>query len=305
MKKNTFDLIVCPLCKGRLHFLDGKESLECRSCQVEYKIDEGIPIFINDAVFEKYNTELKLQDLDEEQSFYEDMYSDLNGLDDGHCVVSGYDELYAFMNSIERGTLLDVGCGAGHHSKDLSVLGFDVTGIDISINGLKQAQQVNAAAQQDADFLLADIENLPFKNNAFDVVFCGLILHHFPKRDKLIRELNRVCRRHFIAFEVNAYDPVSYFRFDIVNPIIGVPNITKNQRTVSPFRLAKELMGMNFEDVSWEFLDVHHYLGRYPQSFKAKVLKTIKQTTCLLPVQYRNNKFMLKASRSHVAENRI
>jgi|GEM_PF-3520354 len=305
MKKHTFDQVVCPLCKGRLHADAERKILECKSCEVEYRVDEGIPIFINDAVFEKYNTELKLQDLDEEQSFYEDMYSDLNGLDDGHCVVSGYDELYEFMSSVERGTLLDVGCGAGHHSKDLSKLGFDVTGIDISMNGLKQARQVNAAARQDADFLLADIENLPFKNNSFDVVFCGLILHHFPRRDRLIRELNRVCRRHFIAFEVNAYDPVSYFRFDIVNPIIGVPHITKNQRTVSPFRLAKQLSAMSFDNISFEFLDVHHYLGRYPHSLKAKILKTIKQTTNVLPVQYRNNKFMLKASRNQVAENRL
>jgi len=297
MKEQTMATVVCPLCKGLLRFHQDQSCLECGSCKVSYLVVDGIPIFINDAVFEKYNTELKLQDLDEEQSFYEQMYSDLNGLDDGHCVVAGYDELYRFMEGIDHGTLLDVGCGAGHHSKDLSAMGFQVTGIDISMNGLRQARSVTTAVGQDVEFMLADIENLPFEDNSFDVVFCGLILHHFPRRSKLIRELNRVCRSHFIAFEVNAYDPVSFLRFDVINPTIGIPSITRNQRTVSPFRLAKELEQAGFATIRYEFLDVHHYLGRYPQSLKAKILKLLKGITQLLPVQYRNNKFMLKASR--------
>lgn len=301
MKPRTVDQIACPFCKGDLQLRAEPERLFCESCKLDYRIVDGVPVFINDDVFDKYNADLKQQNLDEEQTFYEQMYSDLKGLDDGHCVVAGYDDLYQFMQGIEPGTLLDVGCGAGHHSKDLARLGFEVTGIDISLNGLKQAREVNAAAGQDSDFILADIENLPLKDNSYDIVFCGLILHHFPKRDKLLKELNRVCRKHFVAFEVNAYDPVSFFRFDVLNPLIGLPNITKNQRTVSPFRLAKELRGLTFAECSWEFLDVHHYVGRYPDSFKAKMINTIKGLTNAMPVQYKNNKFMLKASRMTVS----
>ena len=101
------------------------------------------------------------------------MYQNLKGIDDGHCVVYGYDEIYDFMSDIPRGSLLDIGCGAGHHSKDLSSLGYEVTGIDLSINGLMQAQNVSKAHNQNISFVVGDVENLPFDDNSFDVVFCS------------------------------------------------------------------------------------------------------------------------------------
>ncbi len=256
-----------------------------------------MPNFLPDNLMDKYNSELKFQDLHEEMNFYQNMYENLKGIDDGHCVVYGYEEIYNFMSDIPRGSLLDVGCGAGHHSKDLSSLGYEVTGIDISVNGLLQAQSVSKADDQKINFVIGDVENLPFDDDSFDVVFCSLILHHFPKRNKLLKEISRVCKRYFVTFEVNSYDPISFIRFNIVNPTIGISTITKNQRTVSPDKLRNELCKLGLKNSSIKYVDVHNYTGRNPDSIKAKMLNVYKKVSNLLPYKCRFNLFIMKATK--------
>ena len=167
MNQELFSRTICPPCKEKL--LQQETGLFCHKCGQSYNFVNGMPNFLPANLMEKYNSELKLQDLHEEMDFYQNMYKNLNGLDDGHCVVYGYDEIYDFMKDVPRGSLLDVGCGAGHHSKDLSTLGYEVTGIDLSVNGLLQAQNVSKAHNQNIDFVIGDVENLPFEDNSFEI----------------------------------------------------------------------------------------------------------------------------------------
>ena len=294
MHNRLIEKLVCPVCKGELEYDD---KLLCIRCDQSFDFIEGIPNFLPEKLFKKYNLELKDQDLIEEQNFYDNLYSDLKDLDDGHCVVYGYEELYDFMSDIPSGTLLDVGCGAGHHSKDLAIKGFEVTGIDISVNGLFQAKKVCKSSNQIVDFILGDIENLPFADNSYDVVFCGLILHHFPKKNKILYELTRVCKSCLVALEVNSYDLISFFRFNILNPTIGIHNITRNQRTVSPVKLESDLRLLGFSNFEFNYIDVHHNIGRYPNNLKSKMLYGYKVLTKFLPYRFRFNKFMMKCKK--------
>lgn len=295
MDQGLISKFICPPCKEKLLFQE--TGLFCHKCGQTYHFICDMPNFLPDNLMGKYNSELKLQDLHEEMDFYQNMYQDLKGIDDGHCVVYGYDELYNFMKDVPRGSLLDVGCGAGHHSKDLSTLGYDVTGIDLSVNGLKQAQCVSKANNQNIGFVIGDVENLPFDDNSFDIVFCSLILHHFPKREKLLKEISRVCKSYFVTFEVNSYHPLSFIRFDIINPTIGIRNISKNQRTVSPDKLTSELDKLGFKNNNVKYVDIHHYTGRNPDSIKAKMLKAYRMFSDLLPYKYRFNLFIMKATK--------
>ncbi len=295
MNKRLLGKLVCPLCRSKLRM--NENIIICNKCGQKYGLINKIPNFLPENLMQKYNTELKLQDLEEEKKFYDRMYQNLNGLDDGHCVVYGYDEIYGFMDDIPKGSLLDIGCGAGHHSKDLALIGYEVTGIDISLNGLQQAEKVNEARKLDVSFVLGDVENLPFDDNSFDIVFCSLIIHHFVNRHKLLSEVARVCKKYFLAFEVNAYDPLSFLRFDIINPTIGIHNITKNQRTVSPVKLEKELRCLGFNDILVRYADIHHNIGRYPRSFLVRMLNIYKKTTNILPYKCRFNKFIMKCKK--------
>lgn len=282
---------VCPLCKKKLDFQSG--GMVCKGCHQTYPLINGIPNFLTENLMAKYNSGPKDQDLDEEQSFYQNMYKDMKGLDDGHCVVYGYDSIYNYMGKVPTGDLLDVGCGAGHHSKDLAMKGYNVVGIDIALNGLVQAEKICAANNLSIDFVLGDIENLPFDDNSFDTVFCSLILHHFPKRKNLLRELARVSKKYFVAFEVNAYDVISFIRFDIINPTLGIRSITKNQRTVSPTKLERELIGLGYNEIRVEYVDIHESIGKYPTSLKAKLFRGYNVIMHLMPFRFRFNKFIL------------
>jgi SAM-dependent methyltransferase len=61
-------------------------------------------------------------------------------------------------------TVLDLGCGTGRHSKCLACRGFDVTGIDLSAESLKQAR---AGECSNPRFLRQDMR-LPFRAGPFD-----------------------------------------------------------------------------------------------------------------------------------------
>lgn len=64
--------------------------------------------------------------------------------------------------------ILDVGCGTGRHSIELSLRGYDVTGIDLSEGQLTRAREKAAKNNLQIKFLHHDARNLPF-NDEFDL----------------------------------------------------------------------------------------------------------------------------------------
>ena len=48
MEKKLFDILVCPLCKGKLKFDKKHNELICRFDRVAYPVREGIPIMLAD-----------------------------------------------------------------------------------------------------------------------------------------------------------------------------------------------------------------------------------------------------------------
>ncbi len=63
--------------------------------------------------------------------------------------------------------VLDVACGKGRHSKNLAALGFDVTGIDLSVNSIAEAKKYG---NENLHFDVWDMRK-PYKPGYFDVVF--------------------------------------------------------------------------------------------------------------------------------------
>lgn len=60
--------------------------------------------------------------------------------------------------------ILDVGCGTGRHTIELSKRGYHVTGIDLSENQLKRARKKAEQNKLQIDFLLQDARKLKFIN---------------------------------------------------------------------------------------------------------------------------------------------
>lgn len=59
--------------------------------------------------------------------------------------------------------ILDVGCGTGRHSIELTKRGYKVTGIDLSPSQIGRAREKAMNAGLEIDFMVADARNLPFE----------------------------------------------------------------------------------------------------------------------------------------------
>ena len=77
--------------------------------------------------------------------------------------------------------LLDVGCGTGRHSIELSKRGYKMTGIDLSESLLTKAREKAVKQNLTVNFLKHDARELPF-NIEFDVPH-----HRDPRRTRLPR----------------------------------------------------------------------------------------------------------------------
>lgn len=64
--------------------------------------------------------------------------------------------------------ILDIGCGTGRHSIELTKRGYHVTGIDLSDSQLQRAREKAAEQKLHINFQKHDARHLPF-NNEFDV----------------------------------------------------------------------------------------------------------------------------------------
>ncbi len=69
--------------------------------------------------------------------FYHILYRDRDATE-----AQGFmDNLTRYLNLPEGGTILDLACGKGRHSRYLNKIGYDVTGIDLSVNSIAYAKQ--------------------------------------------------------------------------------------------------------------------------------------------------------------------
>jgi uncharacterized protein YbaR (Trm112 family) len=44
--KELFDILACPVCRGKLRYASDKKKLECEQCRVKYPIENGIPVIL-------------------------------------------------------------------------------------------------------------------------------------------------------------------------------------------------------------------------------------------------------------------
>jgi len=138
--------------------------------------------------------------------------------------------------------------------------------------------------------VVADAERLPFRNGSINVLWSSLLLHHFPKLASLPDELARITSKRIIAMEPNAHNLLSWFAFNVVNPIWGLSTTTRNQRALFPERLNKRMARAGFRP------DMFRYAHRAWQDDKRAfglVRRLYDGIARRLPERFQANKFLV------------
>lgn len=116
--------------------------------------------------------------------------------------------LFSLVPELTGKAVLDLGCGYGENCAEFKALGADkVLGVDISEKMLAVAIEKHA----DIEFIRADISDLFFIKDRYDVVFSSLALHYIED---------------FGSFVKSVYDiltPGGYFIFSQEHPMTTAP----------------------------------------------------------------------------------
>ncbi|UCE07675.1 MAG: class I SAM-dependent methyltransferase [bacterium] len=98
----------------------------------------------------------------------------------------------------QKGKMIDVGCGAGGTAVVLAKMFADceVVGIDLSEPLLKIAEGSNQAAQlgERIKFEKADVQQIPYPDNSFDVVINLNMVHLVEDPISMLNEMERILK---------------------------------------------------------------------------------------------------------------
>jgi SAM-dependent methyltransferase len=91
-------------------------------------------------------------------------------------------------------SVLDVASGTGNAALPAAANGAHVTASDLTPELLQAGAQRAQAAGLELDWITADAENLPFEDDAFDIVMSSIGVMFAPRHQAAADELVRVCR---------------------------------------------------------------------------------------------------------------
>lgn len=92
------------------------------------------------------------------------------------------------------GKCLEIGCGRGSISSYFASHNYDCTLMDISPSVLRIATGIFSTSGHSARFVCGDALQVPFQNDAFDVVVSIGLLEHFENVEAVLKEQVRIAR---------------------------------------------------------------------------------------------------------------
>jgi ubiquinone/menaquinone biosynthesis C-methylase UbiE len=135
--------------------------------------------------------------------------------------------------------VLDLPCGTGRMIDNITKLGFQYTGGDISPHMIEEARKEAAGNPNVVRFVEADLEKLPFADNSFDCIIIWRILHHQADplvRQRMLTEAARVTRRWVLVSFHHLLSATAFRKF-IQRTCFGRQ---QNGRPITHWRLGRE-----------------------------------------------------------------
>jgi len=110
-------------------------------------------------------------------------------------------DLMQLLGPLQGRRVLELGCGRGRFAVFLARSGAETTGVDVGPDLVAAARELARINQVECRFEQANVTDLPFEADAFDLVVGIAILHHLSDRDllKALQETHRVLEKGGIA----------------------------------------------------------------------------------------------------------
>lgn len=112
---------------------------------------------------------------------------------------SNKEEWFDLLQICDGMKVLEVGCGPGHFTNMIKRYypNCEVFGVDLDSGHIDFAKKKSAELNLDVKYTVADVNNLPFEEGAFDIVFSHTLVEHLPF-ENFVREQTRVLKRNGI-----------------------------------------------------------------------------------------------------------
>jgi len=183
------EILCCPVCKSNLTLRD--KDLVCTNCKMQYNIIDGIPVLLSSSLTEdvqlslnKWNTEYENIDYQKQFEKYKEKYMD-----------DTIEQIKLHYSLQENDRYLEIGCGPAFLGTYFAGEGLRVFGIDISFAALQIAKKLYSEMGLDCFLVCGDINQMPFKDNLFGLIYGGGVVEHFKSTDTVLKETYRVTRK--------------------------------------------------------------------------------------------------------------
>jgi len=112
-----------------------------------------------------------------------------------HAAGPDLDRMIEATSLGEDARVLDAGCGAGHTAMAFAALADHVIACDFTPAMLQQVETLSREhGVPNVRVQLADVENLPFPSNHFDLVVTRYSAHHWPCPERALSEFRRLLK---------------------------------------------------------------------------------------------------------------
>ena len=123
--------------------------------------------------------------------------------------------------------VIDFGCGYGYLGLVLMPLlpnGSSYTGVDISEKLINKGKEIFKDLPFNHKFILSSVNNVPEKDDTFDIAICNSVLMHIPEPDAVLAEMKRITKNDgmIITCESN---------WNAVNALLYIDGIKKSKIT--------------------------------------------------------------------------
>jgi ubiquinone/menaquinone biosynthesis C-methylase UbiE len=137
-----------------------------------------------------------------------------NGAQSAKYVVK---RLLTLSNISKKDTILDVACGSGLISCELSKVANHITGIDITPTMIQQANLLKQEKNlKNIKYEIGDVAQLPYADESFSLVVTRYSFHHLVDPSSVLNEMKRVCvqKGRIVVIDVTpASDKVDMYNY--------------------------------------------------------------------------------------------